>query len=108
MNILTYSLTEFASNGVVAIGVNSEGYREILGVAEGSREDKESWSNFLRYLKKRGLKGVKLVISDKAAELADALGDFFLKLNGSIAWFIGIEMPLISVLISMSKQLPQC
>ena len=62
---------------LVAIGVNSEGYREILGVAEGSREDKESWSNFLRYLKERGLKGVKLVISDKAAGLADALGDFF-------------------------------
>ena len=52
---------------LVAIGVNSEGYREILGVAEGSREDKESWRNFLRYLKERGLKGVKLVISDKAA-----------------------------------------
>ena len=37
-----------------AVGVNDEGYREILGVAEGSREDKESWSNFLRYLKERG------------------------------------------------------
>ena len=56
---------------LVVIGVNSEGYREILGVAEGSREDKESWSNFLRYLKERGLKGVKLVISDKASGLAD-------------------------------------
>ena len=43
---------------LVAVGVNDEGYREILGVAEGSREDKESWSNFLRYLKDRGLKGV--------------------------------------------------
>ena len=52
---------------LVAIGVNAEGYREILGVAEGSREDKESWSNFFRYLKDRGLKGVKLVISDKAS-----------------------------------------
>ena len=39
---------------LVAIGVNSEGYREILGVAEGSRENKESWSNFLRYLKESG------------------------------------------------------
>ena len=35
---------------LVAVGMNDEGYREILGVAEGSREDKESWSNFLRYL----------------------------------------------------------
>jgi len=31
---------------LVAIGVNREGYREILGVAEGSREDAESWRNF--------------------------------------------------------------
>ena len=48
---------------LVAVGVNDEGYREILGVAEGSREDKESWSNFLRYLKGRGLKGVRLIVS---------------------------------------------
>ena len=56
---------------LVAIGVNSEGYREILGVAEGSREGKESWSNFFRYLKERGLNGVKLVISDKASVLVE-------------------------------------
>ena len=62
---------------LVAIGVNSEGYREILGVAEGSREDKESWSNFFRYLKERGLNGVKLVISDKASGQVEVLGDFF-------------------------------
>ena len=46
---------------LVAVGVNDEGYREILGIAEGSREDKESWINFLRYLKDRGLSGVKLI-----------------------------------------------
>ena len=46
---------------LVAVGVNEEGYREILGVAEGSREDKGSWGNFLRYLKERGLKGVRLM-----------------------------------------------
>ena len=50
---------------LVAVGVNDEGYREILGIAEGSREDKESWTNFLRYLKDRGLSGVKLIVSDK-------------------------------------------
>ena len=53
---------------LVAVGVNDEGYREILGVAEGSREDKESWSNFLRYLKERGLKGVRLIVSDKCLD----------------------------------------
>ena len=40
---------------LIAIGVNSEGFREILGVAEGAKEDKESWQGFLRYLKDRGL-----------------------------------------------------
>ena len=62
---------------LVAVGVNEEGYREILGVAEGSREDKESWRNFLRYLKERGLKGVKLVVSDKCLGLYEIVGDFF-------------------------------
>lgn len=62
---------------LVAIGVNSEGYREILGVAEGMKEDAESWRGFLRHLIGRGLKGVQLVISDKASGLVNVLGDFF-------------------------------
>lgn len=62
---------------LVAIAVNSQGYREIIGVAEGSREDKESWTNFLRYLKERGLKTVDLIISDKSLGLTEILGDFF-------------------------------
>ena len=36
---------------LVAIGVNADGYREVLGVAEGAKEDKAGWSGFLRYLK---------------------------------------------------------
>jgi transposase-like protein len=62
---------------LVAIGVNKEGYRDILGVAEGAKEDKESWSNFLRYLKKRGLKGVELFITDKCFGLIESLGEFY-------------------------------
>ena len=62
---------------LVAIGVNSDGYREILGVAEGTREDKDSWREFLRYLKGRGLKGVKLIISDKSLGLVEALPEFY-------------------------------
>ena len=62
---------------LVAVGVRSDGHREILGVAEGTKEDKESWRNFLRYLKGRGLKGVKLVISDKCLGLLEALGEFY-------------------------------
>ena len=54
-----------------------DGYREILGVCEGTKEDKESWRNFLRHLKERGLKGVRLIISDKCLGLVEALGEFF-------------------------------
>jgi len=64
---------------LVAVGVNSAGYREILGAAEGAKEDKESWTQFLRHLKQRGLKGVKLIISDKCLGLVDSLGEFFPK-----------------------------
>ncbi|MBD5538977.1 MAG: hypothetical protein HDQ94_03125 [Desulfovibrio sp.] len=43
-------------SGLVATGVNLEGYREVSGVTEESRADRESWRGFLRYLKDRGLK----------------------------------------------------
>jgi putative transposase len=62
---------------LVAIAVGADGYREILAVCEGTKEDKESWRNFLRHLKERGLKGVRLVISDKCLGLVEALGEFF-------------------------------
>jgi transposase-like protein len=62
---------------LVAVGVGADGYREILGVAEGMKEDTESWRGFLRYLKQRGLRGVKLIISDKCLGLVEALGDFY-------------------------------
>lgn len=62
---------------LVAIGVNRDGYREILGVMEGSKEDKASWLTFLRHLKERGLTGVRLVISDKCLGLVEALGECF-------------------------------
>jgi putative transposase len=62
---------------LVAIGVNAEGFREILGVCEGVKEDTESWREFLRHLKSRGLRGVRLVISDKCLGLVEALGECF-------------------------------
>lgn len=62
---------------LVAIGVGSDGYREILGVCEGTKEDKESWRNFLRHLKERGLRGVRLIVSDKCMGLVEALGEFY-------------------------------
>ncbi len=45
---------------LVASAVNSEGFREILGICEGAKEDKSGWSAFLRHLVDRGLKGVQL------------------------------------------------
>jgi len=62
---------------LVAIGVNADGFREILGVMEGAKEDTQSWLAFLRHLKERGLAGVRLVISDKCLGLVEALGECF-------------------------------
>lgn len=62
---------------LVAIGVTEDGYREILGLSEGAKEDTESWKQFLRYLKKRGLKGAKLIVSDKSLGLVESLADFY-------------------------------
>jgi transposase-like protein len=62
---------------LVAIGVDGEGFREVLGVADGCKEDRESWAGFLRHLKDRGLSGVRLVVSDKCLGLVESLGEFF-------------------------------
>ncbi len=62
---------------LIAIGINSEGYREVLGSMEGAKEDKEAWYGFLRHLKERGLRGVKLIISDKCLGLVESIPDFF-------------------------------
>jgi transposase-like protein len=62
---------------LVAIGVAQSGYRQILAVSEGTKEDKASWTEFLRGLKERGLKGVELFVSDKCLGLVENLADFY-------------------------------
>ena len=62
---------------LVAIGVNQDGHREVLGVMEGAKEDKASWIAFLRYLKERGLAGVRLFVSDKCLGLIESLAQFY-------------------------------
>ncbi len=62
---------------LAAIGVDQSGYRRILGVAEGHKEDKSGWMGFLKYLKDRGLKGVRLVISDACLGLKESLAEVF-------------------------------
>jgi putative transposase len=49
---------------IIAVAVNSEGRREVLGMATGPSEAEPFWTAFLRSLMRRGLRGVKLVISD--------------------------------------------
>ncbi len=62
---------------LVAIGVNNEGYREILGAAEGMKEDKESWRSFFVWLKERGLTGVRLIIGDKNLGMLETIPEVF-------------------------------
>lgn len=62
---------------LVAIGVNEDGYREVLGAGEGMKEDKASWIGFLQWLRGRGLEGVKLVVGDKCLGMLEAVGEVF-------------------------------
>lgn len=62
---------------LIAIGVAQSGYREILGVCEGAKEDGPSWTAFVRELKQRGLKGVQLFVSDKCLGLVENLAEFY-------------------------------
>lgn len=64
---------------LVAIGVNDQGYRKVLGICEGAKEDKAGWSDFLRHLKERGLQGVRLFITDACMGLVESLADHFPK-----------------------------
>jgi len=59
---------------VVAIGITSDGERQVLGVDVGASEDRGFWTAFLRSLVKRGLSGVRLVISDAHEGLQQAIG----------------------------------
>jgi putative transposase len=62
---------------LVAIGVNQDGYREILGICEGAKEDKAGWSAFLKHLKERGLSGVELIISDACLGLVESAAEVY-------------------------------
>lgn len=62
---------------LIAIGVSEDGYREILGAAEGLKEDFESWKNFFVWLKERGLRSPQLIIGDKASGMVEAIGQVF-------------------------------
>ena len=64
---------------LVAMAVTEDGQREVIGAAEGMKEDSESWKDFLVSLKERGLTGTRLFIGDKCLGLLDAINTVFPK-----------------------------
>jgi len=62
---------------LIAIGVNEDGYREVIGCAEGYTESADSWREFLLSLRDRGPRGVRMVTGDKSAGMLGALQEVF-------------------------------
>ena len=62
---------------LVAIAVNEDGFREVLGAAEEMKEDKASWVSFFQGLRGRGLGGGKLIVDDKCMGMLEAVGEVF-------------------------------
>ncbi|ADY54824.1 transposase mutator type [Syntrophobotulus glycolicus DSM 8271] len=62
---------------LIAMAVNEDGYREVIGAGEGMKEDKASWQEFLKSLKERGLTGTQLFIGDKCLGLMEAVNETF-------------------------------
>ena len=93
---------------LVAIGVSTSGFREIVGAAEGSREDAESWRQFLRYLLGRGLEQIDLVVSDKNLVFWRHLENFTLTPNDSVAWCIFIATCCMRFHVVKPKKLLCC
>ena len=62
---------------LVAIAVNQDWFREVIGAAEGMKEDKSSWVNFFQWLRERGLNGVEFIVGDKCLGMLEAVGEVF-------------------------------
>ncbi len=62
---------------IIAVGVNTDGRREVLGMKIGASEAEPFWTEFLRSLTRRGLRGVKLVISDAHEGIKAAVSKVF-------------------------------
>lgn len=93
---------------LVAIGVNEHGYRTILGVCEGAKEDKSGWSSFLSHLKDRGLTGVKLFITDACSGLTSSLADYYPESKGNAVPYTSIALFLASCHVSIWQQYQRC
>jgi transposase-like protein len=62
---------------LIAIGVDWHGYRKIIGIIEGAREDKTGWQALMRHLKQRGLNRIQLLITDKCLGLLNAAEEIY-------------------------------
>ena len=62
---------------MVAVGVNDDGYREVIGAAEGFTESSECWRDFLSWLRSRGLRGGRMIVGDKAAGMVGSIAEVF-------------------------------
>jgi transposase-like protein len=62
---------------LVAIGVSEDGYRKVLGICEGHKEDHSGWGGFLEHLKSRGLTGLRLIISDACMGLVESAAEYY-------------------------------
>lgn len=62
---------------MIAYGTNKQGHREILGFAAYRNESKDTWQDFLKSLKKRGLKGVIMITSDGHEGIIHAISEVF-------------------------------
>ena len=62
---------------MIASGVNDDGYREVIGAAEGFTESSECWREFLSWLRSRSLRGVRMFTGDKAAGMVGSIAEVF-------------------------------
>ncbi len=70
---------------LIAIGINWEGKREVLGVELANRESQTTWRDFLMSLKQRGLSGVEFAVTDDHAGLKKAVAEILPKRLGNAA-----------------------
>jgi putative transposase len=66
-----------SQSALIALGINEEGYREVLGLKIGDSESEATWSEFFTWLKSRGLRGVELIVSDDHGGLVNAIRRHF-------------------------------
>ncbi|WP_042120962.1 IS256 family transposase, partial [Paenibacillus senegalensis] len=62
---------------LLAVGVNADGQREVIGMKTGDTETEETWGQFFHWLKARGLRGTDLVVSDDHGGLVKAVRHYF-------------------------------